>query len=82
MISGVRKIRRLLRRDGIVVAGCRVQGLMRQQGQRGIRRGKVLVTARPDNAANRPSDHVQRCFRADRPNELWVVDFTYVPTWS
>lgn len=30
----------------------------------------------------RPRDHVQRCFHADRPNQLWVVDFTYVPTWS
>jgi putative transposase len=81
-ISGARKIWRLLRREGIVVARCTVERLMRQQGLRGVRRGKQFVTTRPDNAATRPPDHVQRCFRADRPNELWVVDFTYVPTWS
>ena len=55
---------------------------MRQQGLRGIRRGKQFVTTRPDSSSTRAPDHVQRCFRADRPNELWVVDFTYVPTWS
>ncbi|WP_169797677.1 IS3 family transposase [Microbacterium resistens] len=81
-ISGVRKIWRLLRREGIVVARCTVERLMRQQGLRGIRRGKQFVTTRPDSSSTRPPDHVQRCFRADRPNELWVVDFTYVPTWS
>jgi len=40
------------------------------------------VTTKPDGAATRPADRVQRCFSASRPNELWVVDFTYVPTWS
>src|SRR5699024_7099120 len=40
------------------------------------------VTTRPDDTAARPPDHVQRQFRADHPNELWVVDFTYVATWS
>lgn len=81
-ISGARKIWRLLRREGIIVARCTVERLMRQQGLRGIRRGKQFVTTNADNAAACPADHVQRCFRADRPNELWVVDFTYVPTWS
>ncbi len=81
-ISGARKVWRLLAREGIVVARCTVERLMRQQGLRGIRRGKQFVTTRPDSSASRPPDHVQRCFRADRPNELWVVDFTYVPTWS
>ena len=81
-ISGARKVRRLLRREGIVVARCTVERLMRQQGLRGIPRGKQFTTTRPDQAATRPPDHVQRCFHADRPNELWVVDFTYVPTWS
>ncbi len=81
-ISGARKVWRLLRREGIVVARCTVERLMRQQGLRGIRRGKQFITTKADGAATRPPDHVQRCFRADRPNELWVVDFTYVPTWS
>jgi putative transposase len=81
-ISGARKIWRLLKRNGVIVARCTVERLMRQQGLRGIRRGKQVVTTRPDTSAPRPPDLVDRCFRASRPNELWVVDFTYVPTWS
>lgn len=81
-ISGARKIWRLLAREGIVVARCTVERLMRQQGLRGIRRGKQFITTRPDSSAPRAEDHVKREFHADRPNELWVVDFTYVPTWS
>ncbi len=81
-ISGARKVWRLLQREGIVAAKCTVERLMRQHGLRGIRRGKQVITTRPDDTATRPPDHVQREFRAERPNELWVVDFTYVPTWS
>ena len=81
-ISGARKIWRLLLREDIEVARCTVERLMRQQGLRGIRRGKQFVTTRPDGAAARPPDRVERQFTAARPNELWVVDFTYVPTWS
>src|SRR5690625_7343129 len=55
---------------------------MRRQGLRGIRRGKQFVTTKPNETAPRAPDHVQRCFRAGRPNKLWVVDFTYVPSWS
>lgn len=81
-ISGVRKVWRLLVREGITVARCTVERLMRQQGLRGIRRGRQFVTTRPDMTAPRGGDHVNRDFRAGRPNQLWVVDFTYVPTWS
>lgn len=81
-VSGARKVWRLLRREGIVVARCTVERLMRRQGLRGVRRGKPFVTTRPDQAAVRPADHVQRDFHAQRPNQLWVVDFTYVPTWT
>ncbi|RLP56633.1 IS3 family transposase, partial [Kocuria marina subsp. indica] len=81
-ISGVCKVWRLLKREGIVVARCTVERLMRQQGLRGIGRGKQFITTRPDDSAPRAEDHVKREFRADRPNELWLVDFTYVPTWS
>lgn len=81
-ISGARKIWRLLARDGIVVSRCRVERLMRAHGLRGVRRGKAFVTTCPDPGAARPPDHVKRDFHAERPNQLWVVDFTYVPTWS
>jgi putative transposase len=64
------------------VARCTVERLMRANGLKGVRRGKGFVTTRPDEAATRPPDHVQRHFVASRPNELWVVDFTYVPIWS
>lgn len=81
-ISGVRKMWHLLRREGTPVARCTVERLMRAQGLRGIRRGKQFITTRPDERALRPQDHVNRDFTACRPNQLWVVDFTYVPTWS
>lgn len=81
-ISGARKVWRLLAREDIEVARCTVERLMRQQGLRGIRRGKQFVTTRPGDAAARPPDRVERQFTAARPNEQWVVDFTYVPTWS
>jgi putative transposase len=57
-VSGARKIWRLLRREGIIVARCTVERLMRRQGLRGIRRGKQFVTTRPDETATRPADHV------------------------
>ncbi|WP_460985762.1 IS3 family transposase [Sinomonas halotolerans] len=81
-LSGARKVWRLLHREGIPVARCTVERLMRQQGLRGVRRGRQFVTTRPDDTATRAPDHVKREFHAERPNELWVVDFTYVPTWS
>ncbi|MFX8565751.1 IS3 family transposase, partial [Acinetobacter baumannii] len=53
-ISGVRKMWHLLRREGIVVARCTVERLMRQEGLRGVRRGKQFVTTRSDDKAARP----------------------------
>ena len=49
-----------------------------------LHRGRAcyVVITRPDSSAARPPDLVQRRITASRPNELWVVDFTYVPTWS
>lgn len=70
----------LLKREGVVVARCIVERLMREQGLRGVRRGRQFVTTRPNAAAVRPPDLVERDFSARRPNQLWVVDFTYVPT--
>jgi putative transposase len=81
-ICGARKVWRLLRREGIDVARCTVERLMREQGLQGVRQGRRVVTTRPDPRAGRAPDLVDRDFTADAPNELWVVDFTYVPTWS
>ena len=64
------------------VARCQVERLMRQDGLRGVRRDKYVVTTKSDATAVRPPDRVKRNFNADGPNRLWVVDFTYVPTWQ
>ena len=55
---------------------------MRAAGLAGIRRGRRFITTRRDEQAARPPDLVQRAFTAEAPNRLWIVDFTYVPTWS
>lgn len=82
-LYGARKVWRQLLREGIQVARCTVERLMRADGLRGVTRGgRKIVTTRPDKAAYRPPDLVQRNFRADRPNQLWLVDFTYVSTWA
>ena len=81
-LYGARKVWHHLRREGIEVARCTVERLMRTDGLRGARRGRRVVTTKSDPGAIRPPDLVQRAFRASRPNQLWVVDFTYVATWS
>jgi len=81
-LYGARKVWHQLRRQGIVAARCTVERLMRADGLRGVRRGRQVITTKPDSAAGRAPDLVNRHFRADRPNQLWVVDLTYVPTWS
>lgn len=81
-LYGARKVWHQLRREGFDVARCTVERLMRANGLRGVRRGKQFVTTKSDRAAARPPDLVERDFSATRPNELWVVDFTYVATWS
>jgi transposase InsO family protein len=55
---------------------------MKSMGIKGIIRGKPVRTTIPDKAAPCPLDKVNRQFAADRPNRLWVSDFTYVATWS
>jgi transposase InsO family protein len=81
-VYGVRKVWRQLRREGIAVARCTVARLMRALGLRGIVRGKAIRTTVSDKAAPCPLDHVNRDFKAPRPNALWVADFTYVATWT
>ena len=81
-LYGARKIWHVLRRDGEDVARCTVERLMRSLGIRGVVRGKKVITTLPDASQPCPDDKVNRLFTADRPNKLWVSDFTYVPTWS
>ncbi|SIT74709.1 Transposase InsO and inactivated derivatives [Burkholderia sp. b13] len=81
-VYGVPKVWRQMKREGIVVARCTVERLMRRQGLRGALRGKRVRTTIADMSAPRPLDRVNRQFKADRPNQLWVSDFTYVSTWQ
>ena len=81
-VYGADKVWRQLNREGVAVARCTVERLMRAQGLQGVRRGKRLRTTVADDTASRPLDRVNRQFRADRPNQLWVSDFTYVSTWQ
>jgi putative transposase len=81
-VYGVRKVWKQLRREGIAIARCTVARLMRRLGLTGVVRGrKSMVTTLPDITAARPPDLVTRQFTAERPNQLWVADLTYVATW-
>jgi transposase InsO family protein len=81
-VYGADKVWHQLNREGIGVARCTVERLMRQMGLHGVRRGKVVRTTIADTRAPCPLDRVNRQFKADRPNQLWVSDFTYVSTWQ
>jgi len=81
-VYGVRKIWRQLDREGITAARCTVARLMRAMGLQGVVRGKTVRTTIPDPAAACPLDRVNRQFKAECPNRLWVADFTYVATWT
>ncbi|MGN5539042.1 IS3 family transposase [Alcaligenes sp. Lyrl_28] len=81
-VYGVRKVWHQLQREGIAVARCTVERLMRRLGLQGVRRGKRVRTTMADSSQACPLDRVNRHFHADRPNQLWVSDFTYVSTWQ
>jgi len=81
-VYGADKVWRQLGREGHPVARCTVERLMRRRGLQGVRRGKVVRTTISDGKAPCPLDRVNRQFRAARPNQLWVSDFTYVSTWQ
>jgi transposase InsO family protein len=82
-VYGAKKVwRQLHREEGHAVARCTVERLIRRQGLRGVIRGKVVRTTVADPQARCPLDKVNRQFKADRPNQLWVSDFTYVSTWQ
>jgi putative transposase len=81
-VYGADKVWRQLNREGHHVARCTVERLMKRQGLQGIKRGKVVRTTIADAAVPCPLDRVNRQFKANRPNQLWVSDFTYVSTWQ
>ena len=81
-VYGADKVWKQMNREGLEVARCTVERLMRSHGLRGVIRGKVVRTTVPNSAAPCPLDRVNRHFKADRPNQLWVSDFTYVSTWQ
>ena len=81
-VFGARKVCLMLKREGIEVARCAVERLMRRLGLRGVVRGRRVRTTVPDANAARPTDPVQRQFTVSAPHRLWVADFTYVATWA
>lgn len=81
-VYGIRKVWRQLKREGIRVARCTVERLMREMDLKGAVRGRKYKTTRADQTQRRPADLVDRNFTASRPNQLWVADLTYVATWS
>ena len=82
-VYGADKVWAQLNREGIRVARCTVERLMRELGLSGVRRGRAYkVTTHADERQRRPSDLVERNFRAPAPNRLWVADLTYVKTHS
>ena len=81
-VYGADKVWKQMNREAIPVARCTVERLMRRLGLQGARRGKTVRTTVSDQSVPCPLDRVNRQFTAERPNQLWVSDFTYVSTWQ
>jgi putative transposase len=79
---GPRRVYKKLRKERYVVARCTVTRLMADMGLRGVQRGRRQFTTIADDTAARPADLVDRQFVAERPNQLWLADITYVSTWQ
>ena len=81
-VYGARKLWKAARRAGHEVGRDQVARLMRTAGIEGVRRGKRVTTTKADPGAGRHPDLVGRQFSAAAPNQLWVTDLTFVPTWA
>jgi len=81
-VYGVRKLWKAAKRAGIDIGRDQVARLMKVLEIEGVRREKRVKTTKPDPAATRHPDLVNRVFSADAPNQLWVTDLTFVPTWQ
>src|SRR5438034_6084035 len=79
---GVPRVYRELREDGVEVGRDRVARLMREAGIQGLSRRRFVTTTRRDDALRPAPDLVERRFEAVGPNQLWVADITYIPTWA
>ena len=77
-VYGVRKLWHEMKKTKNPVSRCRVERLMREMGIQGVVRGKVKWTTIAEKGIPHPLDLVNRVFQAERPNQLWVADFTYV----
>lgn len=81
-LYGAVKMQAALRREKQVVIGRdHTARLMRDLGLKGVRRGAVKRTTTADQTSPRPADLVDRNFHAERPDQLWIVDLTYIRTW-
>lgn len=81
-VYGVRKMYYLMRRQGWIVGRDQVARVMKTRGVTGVKRGKTTFTTKTKTSDSYPADKVQRRFQAERPNQLWVADITYVATWA
>lgn len=81
-VYGAVKVWKQLRREGVTVARCTVERVMRRLGLCGAVRGRTFKTTIAAEASERPADLVQRKFTAMQPNQLWVADLTYVASWA
>jgi putative transposase len=86
-VYGIRKMHAQLNREQVLagcqaVARCTTQRLMKDLGLRGISRAKGPRTTVPGTGPDTRKDLVKRAFTADRPDQLWVADYTYVRTFS
>ena len=82
-VYGAKKVWKQLKREGVAVARCTVERLMKEMGLSGVQKGRrYKVTTIGDDSLQRPSDLVDRHFVADAPNRLWVADLTYVKSHS
>ena len=80
-VYGVRKVWRQLQQEGFSVVRCTIAWLMKSMGLAGVLRGKK-VRATVSHKAGAAHDRVNRQFVAERPNQIWVADFTYASTWQ
>lgn len=81
-VYGVRKMHHAMRRAGWEIGRDQVARLMKLAGVEGVRRGRTPITTRPADEPDARPDLVERCFTAQRPNQLWVADITYCRTFS